>query len=210
MSKYGEDSKEKICTLIEKIVQFQDEVDMQCFQEILVKNFALSDQDALTFIKLMYKMIPHVDHYAIPNKKLFDEFKIPDKKKSEIPKKYSFPIRKEKRKKIKKNASRMRKNKSKILKENSPQIRREKIEMKMAIKAFMDMPADAQKIIIEKWPREYHDLLNKVPQITRNEKIIYKPDQIADIIIGDRYDSTLNTIEIYSRPIKKKHDPQKK
>jgi len=194
MSEYGEDIKEKIAILIEKMEQFKGELNREEFREILAKNFALSDKDAIIFMKLMDKMIPHVDYYAIPDQNLFKIFK--DSLKG---------------KKSNKTPAQIREEKSKNFKKHAPQIRKEKNEMKETIKAFMAMPVDAQKIIIDDWPTKYHDFLNKIPQKIPDidhekyyEENVFEPYQIADIIIGNRYGLAPSTIEKYSRPGKKK------
>ncbi len=180
MSEYGKDIKKKFVKLLECIEQFKGELNREELQDILITNLALSEKDTRKFIKLTEKMIPDINFYAIPNPKLFDHFRCKGKTKSKTLAKYS------------------------------PQIKKEKNEMKETIKSFMELPDDAKKIIIEDWPKKYHDLLNKVlqtiPDIDHekyNEKIVLEPYQIADIIIGDRYGLAPSTIGTYSRPFKK-------
>jgi len=184
--KYVDVAMDRISELKSEIDLYIDRLGAEKMTEILMERFALSDNQASSFLDLIDKMISDVSYEAIPKDWFFkvrvrhkgDTLYVSNKDDS----KPGGPIR------------------CKSLKKFAKDIREERDIIRETIQLTWKLSDKKKNAVINRWKEEYHGYLNKMPvTLLGDEQKVLSATEIANKVMAKRYDSGPETIESYSK-----------
>ncbi|BBO67927.1 hypothetical protein DSCA_18570 [Desulfosarcina alkanivorans] len=177
---------DRISELKSEIDLYIDRLGAEKMTEILMERFALSDNQASSFLDLIDNMIPDVSYEAIPEDWFFDvrvhrvgdTYSVSQKDGS----KRGGPIR------------------CKSLKKFAKDIREERDIIRDTIQLTWKLSDEKRHSVIEKWQDEYHDHLNKIPVTLPGDELkVLSATEIANRVVAKRYSSKESSIETYAK-----------